>query len=303
MYICNLMFPKANPIQVLMPIAYAKFKTPLIVYATFFYFCLMKIAVASPPLPKSISDALFWLEKLTKEAADQQAEIICFPETFIPGYPLEEYQPELSSPEKMRAALASASAIAAENKIVIILPMDRFADGKIFNVAKVIAADGEILGHQAKTQLDPSEDELWSPGAARQLFEVKGLKFGITICHEGFRYPESVRWAARNGAQVVFHPHCAGSNLSGTTPVEWGSKDSPYYEKAIMMRALENTIFFASSNYAFIYPESASSLVAPDGRCVAHGVYGEPGVFVHDIDLDEATGLLAKRFKPENYVF
>lgn len=263
----------------------------------------MKIAIASPPLPKSIADALFWLEKSTKEASVQGAEIICFPETFIPGYPLEEYQPELSSPEKMRTALAHASTVAAENRISIILPMDHYAEGKIFNVAAVIAPDGEVLGYQAKTQLDPSEDELWSPGSTRQLFEVNGLKFGITICHEGFRYPESVRWAARNGAQIVFHPHCAGSNISGNLPAQWGSPDSPYYEKAIMMRALENTIFFASSNYATKFPESASSLIAPDGKCLAHGVYGEPGVFVADIDLDEATGLLAKRFKPENYAY
>ena len=159
------------------------------------------------------------------------------------------------------------------------------------------------MGHHAKTQLDPSEDEWWSPGTKRQIFDINSLKFGITICHEGFRYPESVRWAARNGAQIVFHPHCAGSNISGKTPSEWGAKDSPYYEKAIMLRAMENTIFFASSNYAFTYPESASSLIGPDGRCIAHGVYGEPGVFVADIDLGEATGLLAKRFKPENYVF
>src|ERR1700722_5206284 len=98
----------------------------------------MKVAIASPPLPGSIADALFWLEKLKKEAAGQSAEIICFPETFIPGYPLEEYQPELSSPEKMRAALARASKIAAENNIAIVLPMDKHEDGKIFNVANVI---------------------------------------------------------------------------------------------------------------------------------------------------------------------
>jgi len=184
----------------------------------------MKIAIASPPLPKSIADALFWLEKLTKEAAGQQAEIICFPETFIPGYPLEEYQPELSSPEKIRTALAHASTIAAENNIAVILPMDWYENGQAFNVAHVIAANGEALGYQAKTQLDPSEDERWSPGTTHRLFEINGLKFGITICHEGFRYPESVRWAARNGAQVVFHPHCAGSNIDGKVPAEWAAR-------------------------------------------------------------------------------
>jgi predicted amidohydrolase len=94
------------------------------------YFYFMKIAVASPPLPKSIADALFWLEKLTAEAAGQQANIICFPETFLPGYPLEEYDPEKSSPEKMAAALQKATTIARENHIAVILPMDWYRTEK-----------------------------------------------------------------------------------------------------------------------------------------------------------------------------
>jgi len=262
----------------------------------------MKIAIASPPLPKSIDDGLYWLQKLAAEASLKKTAIICFPETFIPGYPLGEYEPEKSSPEKMKAAIARASEIARDNRICIILPLDWYEGNKVYNVAVVISAIGEVLGYQSKNQLDPSEDTIWSPGTQRQLFEVEGLKFGITICHEGFRYPESVRWAARHGAQIVFHPHCTGSNISGTLPVEWGHKENLYYEKAIMLRAMENTIYFASSNYTTYFPESASCLISPAGVCIAHGVYGEPGVFVADIDLEKATGLLAKRFKPENYV-
>jgi predicted amidohydrolase len=156
-----------------------------------------------------------------------------------------------------------------------------------------------VLGYQTKNQLDPSEDEIWVPGDQRQLFEVDGLRFGITICHEGFRYPESVRWSARQGAHIVFHPHLAGSDSSGTMPKEWGSMENPYYEKAMMMRALENTIYFASTNYATRFPESASSVIAPDGTCIAHAAYGEAGVTLADIDLSLATGYLAKRFRSE----
>lgn len=261
----------------------------------------MKVAVASPPFPKSINDGLYWLEKLTQEASAKKADVICFPESFIPGYPLEENQVEQGSAEKLQAALDKASLIAAENKIAIILPMDWYNDGKYYNIAQVISRTGEILGYQSKNQLDPSEDNIWSAGTARRIFELDSVKIGITICHEGFRYPESVRWAARNGAQIVFHPHCSGSNVDGPLLTAFGHKDSPYYEKAMMMRALENTIYFASSNYASMFPDSASALIAPDGKCVAHAVYGEPGVFVAEIDLEKATGLLAKRFKPENY--
>jgi predicted amidohydrolase len=261
----------------------------------------MKIAVASPPIPKSIDDGLYWLSKLVKEAASKNAEIICFPESYIPGYPLAEFEIEESSPEKMQSALNKVSIIAAENGIAIILPMDWYTTDGFYNIAHVISNTGEVLGYQTKNQLDPTEDNRWIPGSKRSIFEVNGVKFGITICHEGFRYPESVRWAARNGAKIVFHPHCAGSDINGKLPVAWGSMDNPYYEKAMMMRALENTIYFASSNYAFKYPESASSLIAPDGHLIAHQPYGEPGVFVAEIDTETATGLLAKRFKSELY--
>lgn len=76
--------------------------------------------------------------------------------------------------------------------------MDWHSPERLQNLAFVIDSDGKILGSQTKNQLDPSEDNIWIAGTERQLFEVKGVKFGITVCHEGFRYPESVWWAAQN---------------------------------------------------------------------------------------------------------
>lgn len=261
----------------------------------------MKIAVASPPFPESISDGLLQAHKLTQEAAGRQAEIICFPESYLPGYPGMVAEPEEKSPEILNNVLDEVCKMAAQSNIAIIMPMDWYGDDSLLNVAQVISNTGEVLGYQTKNQLDPTEDEIWVPGIQRKLFEVNGLKFGVTICHEGFRYPESVRWAAQNGAHVVFHPHFSGSNTDGVLLKEWGSMDNPYYEKAMMMRALENTIYFASSNYGSLFPESASSIIAPDGKCLAYQTYGTTGVIVVDIEPEKATGLLAKRFKPQLY--
>jgi len=262
----------------------------------------MKIAVASPVFNKSIADGLAQLEKLAKEAASQQAGIICFPESFLPGYPGSGHDTSESTPEKLQDTLEQAQKIAAANSIALVLPMDWYEEDELFNVAFVISPTGEVLGYQTKNQLDPSEDNIWVAGTERHLFEVGDIRFGITICHEGFRYPESVRWAAQRGAHVVFHPHFNGSNTDGVKLTEWGDKNNPYYEKAIMMRALENTIYFASSNCASLYPESASAIIAPDGTCIAHEQYGRTGVIVADIDPAKATGLLAKRFKPELFI-
>ncbi|MFZ1527315.1 MAG: carbon-nitrogen hydrolase family protein [Ferruginibacter sp.] len=261
----------------------------------------MKIALASPAFPKNISAGLQQLQSMVADAAAQQAKIICFPESYLPGYPSAEFVVEKSTPQNMQAALNKACTIAKQHNIAIILPMDWYENNSYLNVAFVISEEGKILGYQTKNQLDPSEDNHWVAGTHRQVFEIAGLTFGISICHEGFRYPETVRWAARNGAQVVFHPHFAGSNLQGPQLSVWAAPSNPYYEKAMMVRALENTIYFASCNYTTSFPESASSIIAPDGSCIAYQPYAKEGVLVAAIDLKLATGLLAKRLRNDLY--
>ena len=66
----------------------------------------------------------------------------------------------------------------------------------------------------------------------------------------------------------------------------------------MMMRSLENTIYFASVNYALRFQESATSLIAPSGECQAYLPYGQEGVLVQAIDVRSATGLLASRSPP-----
>lgn len=261
----------------------------------------MKIALASPSYPASMDDALYRVEKLIQSAGQAGAEIICFPETYLPGYPGLGYDTSTTTPEMLQSALTGVCKMAAASSIAVIIPMDWYEADNILNVAQVVSAKGFWLGYQTKNQLDPTEDNKWTPGTERNIFEINGVKFGITICHEGFRYPESVRWAAMQGASIVFHPNCTGSNTAGKQLAEWGHKDNPYYEKAQMLRAMENTIYFAGVNYHFKYADSASALIGPDGTCIAHQAYTEPGVLVAEINTELASGNLAKRFKPALY--
>jgi predicted amidohydrolase len=259
----------------------------------------MKIAVAAAPYPTSLQDGLHWVEKLIKDAAAKSADIICFPESYLPGYPSDEFHIGKYSQAQLQVAFEHVCSLAAQNNIALIIPMDWYSGDTFLNVAHVISRSGKPLGYQTKNQLDPSEDTIWKPGNHYQIFEINGVKIGVVICHEGFRYPESVRWMARQGAQVVFHPNYTGSRKPGIELKEWGSKENPYYEKAQMMRAMENTIYVASSNYAVPYPESASAIIDPEGNCLASQTNREPGIAVAEINLEKATGLLAKRFKPQ----
>jgi predicted amidohydrolase len=261
----------------------------------------IRIALASPPFPRSVDDGMAWVERHLREAADGGAALVCFPESYIPGMRGIDMPVPPHSPGALQAALERARELARRHRIALILPMDWDSPRGIENVAFVIDAQGEVLGRQTKNQLDPSEDAIFVPGQARTLFEVSGLRFGVSICHEGFRYPESVRWAASRGASIVFHPHCTGSDLEGRRLTAWRAEGNPYFEHAMVCRALENEIYFASVNYPFRFQESATCIVSPSGGCVGRLPYGEPGVLIVDIDTGEATRRLAERYDPSLY--
>lgn len=234
-------------------------------------------------------------------ASAQRVEIVCFPEAYIPGLRGQDFHVPIHNQKALESALDEIRQAAKKYAVTTIVGMEWESEEGLQNVAYVVSNTGEVQGYQTKNQLDPSEDKFFVPGRDRHLFETNGVKFGIAICHEGWRYPETVRWAAVRGAKIVFHPHHTGSDIKGLSLEKWGDADSPYYEKAMMCRGLENTIFFASVNYAMLYQESATSIINPSGGCLAYLPYGEEGLLIQDLDISEATGLIAARYSPQSY--
>lgn len=261
----------------------------------------MIIALASPRVASSLEDGLDKVRRLMAEASANSAEIVCFPEAYLPGLRGQDFEvfPFMASDQER--VLETVAQWSRQLAIATILGLERLTNTGRRITAVVFDADGRVLGEQTKNQIDPSEDRFYEPGDTRCLFEVNGVKFGVSICHEGWRYPETVRWAAVRGAKIVFHPQHTGAELGGVTLKQWGAAENPYYEKAMMMRSRENTIYFASVNYALRFQESATSLINPSGDCQAFLPYGQEGVLVQEIDLEAATGLLAMRYAPERY--
>jgi len=261
----------------------------------------MIVGLASPRIATSLEDGLERIDRLLADAAARGAEIVCLPEAYLPGLRGLDFEVLPWDEATQERALAAVRESARARGVATILGMERVSSEGRRIVAVVIDAEGRVLGEQAKTQLDPSEDRFYVPGSGRRLFEVGGLEFGVAICHEGWRYPETVRWAAVRGAKIVFHPQLTGGEREGVSLTEWGSPEAPYYEKAMVLRAIENTIYFASVNYALRHQEAATSLINPSGRCQAYLPYGEEGVLVQRLDLDAATGRIASRLAPERY--
>jgi predicted amidohydrolase len=262
---------------------------------------MMRIALASPRIATSLEDGLERIERLLAAAAEQGAKIACFPEAYLPGLRGQDFEVFPFDSRQQELALAEVARHARAHAIAAILGMERITSSGRQIGAFVIDSRGELQGVQTKNQLDPTEEAHYVPGDTRQIFESEGLKFGVAICHEAWRYPETVRWAAVRGAQIVFHPQHSGSDRAGIRPTHWGARDGAYYEKAMLMRSIENTIYFGSVNYAMRFQESATSLIEPAGRCQAYLPYGEEGVLVQELRLEEATGALARRYAPERH--
>jgi predicted amidohydrolase len=257
-----------------------------------------RIALANLRFPATPEESITLAEEAIARATLGYAGIICFPECFVPGYRGLGKQVPPPNEAFLKRAWSTIATAAAKANVVVILGTERIVDNAVVPTALVINRDGTVAGFQDKVQLDPSEDTIYSPGSGRQVFETDRLKFGVVICHEGWRYPETVRWAVRHGAHIVFHPHLHEAEPGSYVPSSFADPANSFHEKAALCRAAENNCYFATVNCASDGSPTTSAVVRPDGTLLNYQPYGEEGILFADIDISAATGLLATRYKP-----
>ena len=259
---------------------------------------MVRIALANIRFPETPEESITLTEKAIAEAAGGEAEIVCFPECFVPGYRAPGRNVRAPDAAFLERAWGVVAEAAARANIAVVLGTERVVNDALLATALVINRDGSVAGFQDKAQIDPSEDTIYSPGAGRQMFQCGPLKFGVVICHEGWRYPETVRWAARRGAHVVFHPQFHEAEQGCYAPSSYADPQNSFHEKAVLCRAAENACYFATVNYASAGSPTTSAVARPDGSLLSYQPYGKEGLLFADIDLEAATGLLASRYRP-----
>jgi predicted amidohydrolase len=258
----------------------------------------IRIAVASTPLTATMEEALPAALAAIEEAGRQQARIVCLPEACLPGHRMQRRAVTSYAEGAIEAALRQVGEAAARAGVVTLVGTERPTPAGHQLVQVVFDADGKRLGEQVKTQVDPSEEKVYAPGSRRRLFTAAGVTFGVAICHEVFRYPEITRALVLAGAQIVFAPHFV-TTKDGALPSRWLDPAGPYNEKALLCRAMENTVFVAAANIASPDQGSATCIIGPDGALVTSLPYGGVGVATADLDLERATRLIARRWSPD----
>jgi predicted amidohydrolase len=257
----------------------------------------IRIAVASTPLTATLDEAVPAAVAAVEGAGRLGARIVCLPETGLPGHRVQARRVPDVSTSALEDALHEVAEAARRVGVVTIVGTERPTPAGREIVSVVLGADGNRLGEQVKTQIDPTEEPHYVAGSGRRVLTAAGVTFGIAICHEAFRYPEIARSLVLTGAQLIFIPHFVTTD-DGSLPARWCDASNPFHEKAILCRALENTVYVAASNIAGPDQGSATCIIAPDGTQVASLDYGAVGVVAADIDLDLADRRLALRWAP-----
>ncbi len=255
-----------------------------------------RVALANVRVPTTREDSVALAIATVAEAGQRGAAVVCFSECFIPGYRWPGAVMPPPDAAFLERAWADVAAAAKAACITVILGTERVTPRGLQISALVINSDGSIAGWQDKVQLDPGEETTYPSFATeRHVFTAGPLTFGVVICHEGWRYPETTRWAVRHGARVVFHPHAHVAEPGSYRPTSFADPANTFHEKAVLCRAAENTCYFASVNCASEGSGTTSAIARPDGSLMCFQPYGVAGLLVADLDLSEATGLLASR--------
>ena len=263
----------------------------------------LKIALAQCGQTDDFATNSETILRFLEEAGAAGTQIVCFPETQTVGYRVDVSKPPPEQPVPIEALdelhgkvarrcgeLGMACILGTETPLAPSHGDPRTS--KPYNSALVIDETGKILGVHHKARLTPLDATAYTPGSGFRTFDLFGVKIGVVICFEGFRFAESTADCVGQGAQLVFHPQ-----NNTTRPNDW---KVPVHHAMLVTRAAENTIWFASCNCCHVQHQNCRSMVvAPDGLVHAQTEMRREELLVTEIDIDRATRAMF-RFDPED---
>jgi agmatine deiminase len=154
--------------------------------------------------------------ELVEEAATRGAQIICLQELYRTRYfPQEEQQEAEKFSETIPGESTAAFVeLAKKHKIVIIVPLFEHLNGKFYNSAVVIDADGKLLDtyHKIHVPQDPMfyEQNYFEMGdLGYKVYHTAYAKIAVLICYDQW-FPEAARICTLKGAEILFYPTAIG---------------------------------------------------------------------------------------------
>jgi len=211
-------------------------------------------------------------------ARDQGADIVCFPELALTGYPPEDL---VLKPGFVRDNLKMLDTIVAATQGIAAVVGFVDEDGEIYNAAAFIH-DGELKAVYHKVFLPNygvfDEERYFAVGHRCPIFEMAHMRVGVSICEDCWYPSGPMAWQAEHGAEVLI-------NING----------SPYHaakrverEKMVAERAADYGAYVAYVNTVGGQDELVfdgnSVVFGPRGEMIAHASSFKEEMLVCDID-------------------
>lgn len=230
---------------------------------------------------------------IIKEAVSVSgSSLIVFPEMFLTGYSLGSDVTSLSMDVSSAEMGEIEDSCREMGKYVIFGFPERSTEikGQIHNSAAVVGPKG-LMGIYRKMHLvDFGPFEEWAyftPGNELLMVDINGFRLGVIICYDLF-FPELTKSYALSGADAVV---CISASPSITRK---------YFEKVIVARAIEDTVFLAYSNMVGFDSRmnfwGGAALIGPTGSTLARGPYFKEDLITGELDHHSLT--LARKNRP-----
>ena len=189
-------------------------------------------------------------EKLVRNAAERDAQVVLLPELFESLYFCRTENPahfDLAHPFEGNPLIARFAALAAELGVVLPLSFFERAGQAHFNSLAMIDADGRVLGRYRKSHIPdgPGYEEKYyfSPGdTGFRVWKTRFATIGVGICWDQW-FPECARALALGGAELLLYPTAIGSE-----PHEPGYDSQPHWETVMRGHAAANLVPVAAAN-------------------------------------------------------
>ena len=178
---------------------------------------IVSIGLIQTTVSDDIADNMKKTIERIEEASRKGAQIVCLQELYRTKYfPQEKKQDVSKLAETIPGESTRAfSELAKKKKIVIIAPLfEKNSNGKYYNSAAIIDANGKILGSYRKVHIpnDPFFYEKNYFEAGDQGYCVHKTHYarvGVLICYDQW-FPEPARINALKGAEIIFYPTAIG---------------------------------------------------------------------------------------------
>ena len=264
-------------------------------------------AIQAAPVLLDTEATIDRVDQLTAKAAADGAQLILFPETFLPGYPdwmwrtrpwhdgawykrLADQAVRVPGPATERLG-----EIAATHGVHLAIGIDERStdDATLYNSMLYFADDGQLLGCHRKLMPTGGERLIWGTGDGSTLtvIDTPFGRVGGLICWENYMPMARMAMYAQ-GVDILLSPTWDNSDVWVPTLRHIAKEGRCFVVgSTACQRAADIPHELPGRDELYEVEDDwlsrgNSTIVGPDGDLIAGPLVGEPGIVCADLDLD-----------------